>query len=452
MKYILNYCLLLSFSFYLSSAKAQEIKIGEKCPDVILKHILNYPTSHARLSDFKSKLIILDFWGLYCSGCIEAFPEMDSLQKEFGDKIRIIMVNKENKDSTQRFFASHPWIKLSNLPFVAGDSILFKFFPHKLVPHHVWLDSNFVVRFITDGYNATRQHIQDFLEGEKIHLAEKKDIDLAQIDLSEPLIATAGHSLLNRVDYYSYLMPGINGLQGSENLRQVHGSTIPNRIWLNRASQLQLYVAAFSEGSKYNFNSRNSVILNVKDTFGFITPADPNLVDEWSVKHSYLYELQVPPAKAGQLYQFMQQDLNRYFGLTTKVEKRKITCLVLVRTGHQDQIKSKGGAFDIKTVKNINNGEVSFVLRNVPFSDFAWQLKDFLGYDYRYPPFIDATGYRGNIDITYNTVYNTSGEKNNSGNPRDRYIAALRKNLQKYGLDLVTRKWLTDVLVISDKK
>ena len=53
------------------------LKIGDKVPDIEFKNIINYKSKTARLSDFKGKLVILDFWGTWCTSCIAAFPKME---------------------------------------------------------------------------------------------------------------------------------------------------------------------------------------------------------------------------------------------------------------------------------------------------------------------------------------------------------------------------------------
>lgn len=60
----------------ISQGKSQEIKIGQKCPEVFLKNIINYDRNEIRLSDFRGKLVILDFWSTSCSACIQAFSKI----------------------------------------------------------------------------------------------------------------------------------------------------------------------------------------------------------------------------------------------------------------------------------------------------------------------------------------------------------------------------------------
>lgn len=436
MKNIIRYGLIVLLLMQYSFTNAQALKIREKCPDVELTHIINYPLTKTRLSNFDGKLIILDFWGTGCTGCIADFIPFGKLQKEFADKLQIIMVNKESEDSTLRFFSLHPHIKLpEGIPFVTEDSMLASYFPHVLYPHDVWIDKNQNVRFITFDYNTTFKHIHDFLHGIPIQLAEKND-SYKYADY-KPLIATVDSAELSKVYYYSYLMPSFHGYNMAGSMERVNGSKNINRITLNTVSLFTMYSIAYGENGKYDFRPRNSVILDVPDTSIFLWPKDDNLLDQFTANHTYAYDLMVPPSLANRLYKFMQQDLVRYFGYIGKVEKRKVKCLVLVRTGERDQLRTKGG----KTMTNFFSktpDSIRYFL-NEPFADFSDYLKGvYENWDVP-TPFIDATGYKRNIDI-----YLSASTLNNILN-----IPNLNKALKKYGLEIKREDWLTNVLVIQ---
>lgn len=38
------------------------------------------------LSDYKGKVVVLDFWAMWCTACREAFPRLNGIQKEYGAK------------------------------------------------------------------------------------------------------------------------------------------------------------------------------------------------------------------------------------------------------------------------------------------------------------------------------------------------------------------------------
>src|SRR5438309_1226849 len=72
-------------------------EIGKPCPDFTLNEIYNYPKSKASLQDFKGKWLILDFWSRGCTACIQSFPKLNELTKEFKDKVQIVLVGVDDK-------------------------------------------------------------------------------------------------------------------------------------------------------------------------------------------------------------------------------------------------------------------------------------------------------------------------------------------------------------------
>ena len=46
-----------------------------------------------RLEDFRGKFILLDFWAQYCFWCIDAFPQIKSIQEKYTDKLVAISIS-----------------------------------------------------------------------------------------------------------------------------------------------------------------------------------------------------------------------------------------------------------------------------------------------------------------------------------------------------------------------
>ncbi|MGF7229957.1 TlpA family protein disulfide reductase [Arachidicoccus sp.] len=138
----------LGGTLLLSSVQAQQkiepFFIGDRIPDLPLHRIINYKNSTATLSSFGDKLIILDFWSIHCSSCIEQFPQEDSLQHILGDKLQFILLTLDPKEKVTSFlkhFDSSHHTKFS-LPIIYSDSTICCLFRHHAVPHYVWLAPN----------------------------------------------------------------------------------------------------------------------------------------------------------------------------------------------------------------------------------------------------------------------------------------------------------------------
>ena len=155
-------------------------------------------------------------------------------------------------------------------------------------------------------------------------------------------------------------------------------------------------------------------------------------IREWMRRHTYCYEIMVPPHLSDSIFSIMRQDMVRLFPqYRASVEKRNVKCLVLERTSDVDKIKTSGRpvnfSFDFMGA-SMTNCSIALLISHL--NGTLLQHLDI--------PVIDQTGYKGKIDIRLR------------GNLSD--VETLRKALHAYDLDLVTRFMDIDMLVIRDAK
>lgn len=165
-----------------SKTAIENLRVGDKMPDVEITNIINSRIKSAKISDFKGKLIILDFWHTWCSACIEGFPKLDSLQRQFPNKLQIFLVDpkKEGGDTEKGvqivINRINDWsARKIRLPIVFPDTAISQNFIVKSVPHCVWIDGNGVIIAITGKEPVTRENISKIINGEKNHFPVKKD-------------------------------------------------------------------------------------------------------------------------------------------------------------------------------------------------------------------------------------------------------------------------------------
>ncbi|MEK6249693.1 MAG: TlpA family protein disulfide reductase, partial [Planctomycetales bacterium] len=62
------------------------------------------------LSEYRGKVVVLDFWASWCVPCRRSFPWMNEMQQKYGDDgLVIVAVNLDNQSSdAQKFLQQYP--------------------------------------------------------------------------------------------------------------------------------------------------------------------------------------------------------------------------------------------------------------------------------------------------------------------------------------------------------
>ena len=63
--------------------------LNQKAPELVVEKWLT------KEPDRKGKFVLIDFWATWCPPCRKAIPELNSLQKKFGDKLVVIGLSDE---------------------------------------------------------------------------------------------------------------------------------------------------------------------------------------------------------------------------------------------------------------------------------------------------------------------------------------------------------------------
>lgn len=98
-----------------------------------------------KISDFKGKVIVLDFWETWCGPCLRFMPTLSKVQKDFKDDFVAIAVSpgwSDTQTDVENFVAEHDYgfthvfgkelaktLKIAGIPFkvyVAADGTVIK--------------------------------------------------------------------------------------------------------------------------------------------------------------------------------------------------------------------------------------------------------------------------------------------------------------------------------------
>lgn len=116
------------------------------------------------LSDYRGKVVVLDFWATWCAACYKAFPILNELQKTLEDEGVVIGINLEKIDDTKLAgFVEKTKIRYPVLKDPKGETA--KQFGIKGLPSLVVIDtSGSVVTFLRGMEKDTEERLQHALD------------------------------------------------------------------------------------------------------------------------------------------------------------------------------------------------------------------------------------------------------------------------------------------------
>lgn len=441
-------------------------------PDIPLGTALNNHTGKTTFSQFRGKLVILDFWDSYCSSCIENFPHMVELQKKFGDRIQIMLVNhEETQDEIEQSFSRNPNYKNRNnlipselISIVSkqhGDNKLNTLFPPigRVTGYHVWISSNGIVVLRGMGLiNTNEKKIQEALSGKKVSYISDDGAGVAdRMDVIPPFYTFLPTIRRPVVEYSSTVTKFLDEISGWHGTRRIIIDSLNRTVkssYLN-FSILDLYLEAI-ESIKFKLEHREN--LNQSGATPLLLTADSSILsrytkyssienqlsEEWYRKYAYCYEQIVPWTYSEALrLEYMLEDLNRYFGnlmgIRGQVESKLKPCLLFTVTDAVKKYKSSEGR--VSKIKVNQNGKTMSQYKGMSLhsilSDIISVNKEVLTTD-KVLPMIDEMNYKESVDLLVPE--------------KIRSVDQLVEVLKPYGIGVTKSERKISRLVISDQK
>jgi len=381
----------------------------------------------AGLSAFKGKLLIIDFWATWCSPCRTMLPVGDSLNQVFAGKAVILPVTYEKEKiagPVLRSILSKGGT--STRAGVYADTILQRLFPHQVIPHYVWVDPSGRVRAITEAPAINGFAIRTALGG-TYPSAQKQDLKIPY-NPARPLFAAGNGGAGEALRYHSLLSGYVPGLRSGNSI-SAYDSVRGQLFSARNISALWLFRMAYGEGGRWFPPAR--IINHSQDSLTLETSVSGQAFEQWLASgKGYCYELLLPPSMARQAYPLMQADMQRLFPqYRLSVETIKTRCLALVKTGSEEQFRSKGGPYLVQVTP------FKCTLQQATLKQMMLRLEH--QYLQNSPiPLVDETGYTGRADLSFNANMSSLPDVN--------------AGLAPYGLQLVEKTAEVEVLLIRD--
>ena len=293
-------------------------KIGDQVPNIIIDNIINYPARTARLSDFKGKVVVLDFWDTWCTGCLESMPEIAKLKREFANSVQFISVTDQPQSVITSFLQRNGQVRNLKLTMATGDKKLSALFPHRLVPHIVWINQGGVYLGATSQNDLNPGIISSILKTGQAEFSDPK-MDILNFDPQKPLFAN-GNGGQPKVLFKSMLAAYQPGLP-SQVQTLIDGSN--ERIVATNTTPYELYCKAFAI-PPYSLTP-NRIIYEDTALWRIFS------YQKGKSKSSSLfcYEVTFPAKSENQAHQLIRNELDNWLGIQVTLENRLTDCYVL---------------------------------------------------------------------------------------------------------------------------
>ncbi|QNN42954.1 TlpA family protein disulfide reductase [Pedobacter roseus] len=151
--------------------------VGAKLPRALFtlesKVLKGRQLSSSSLSRDFNKLIIIDFWASWCGSCLKKFPLLEKMQEKYPYDLKVLLVNSLGTGDTATSLIAKAGpdgaFAEMTLPFVVEDELFLKAFPHRAIPHYVWVIGG-EVEGITSSDFLTEENVVMMVERNRKHV------------------------------------------------------------------------------------------------------------------------------------------------------------------------------------------------------------------------------------------------------------------------------------------
>ncbi|MCW3118104.1 MAG: hypothetical protein JWM28_2186 [Chitinophagaceae bacterium] len=327
---LLSVLAVLCLNFPSKAQKGIQIKrllVGSKIPDVTLNNVLKYSSASLSTSDFRNKLLIIDYMNTSCGSCIEALPRFEEIKKKYTDQVEFLIVTNERGVRVSSFLKTNSILKKTSFPVAFADTSLLSLFPHRYVSHVAWVNRG-VVSAITGSEYVTAENIKLLLSGQALSLPVKTDVNY---NYKLPFMAYHGQTgdpgELPKQLYYTGFREHLNGVAA---YRTEKTDTVAHsrRITYINYSPVDLYLSLLNETE--NFPSSH-VKLEIKHPENIFYGLRTGYLTEWDELHTFCYEAVLPDKMSKPEISFkIRRDVDFYTHLRSELTERTISCYQLV--------------------------------------------------------------------------------------------------------------------------
>lgn len=335
------------------------LSIGDEFPaEVAVEHVVNKSGGRLMLSDISDRILILDFIRTSCVSCLKNLPKLDSIQTKFQDAVSIAIVTPEDEGFLNDFFNKRKSLSPRHLSIICNDSILNQIFPHTYIPHTVWIKKGKVVAITAPEY-VTEENIVEVMNSRSVAWPVKREV----FDFDKTVSIFEVNSLnvpavsLPRFSYHS----GVTGyLSGIPKAIFRTRDTVRKKAIVRLVNYPIIDLYLLASGKPVSFPI-SKIILEVENKERFVFDNSKNFRQAWIEENVFTYEGCFPISQDNDgIAAKMIADLNVFFELLVRWERRNLPCYVIRRTPGEKtlpRITDKKNALPIKTILYLLNNQ-----------------------------------------------------------------------------------------------
>ena len=124
------------------------LAVGVSAPEFKLADLRGQQVS---LSQFRGKVVILDFWATWCGPCRLSMPILEKLQEEHPNDLKLLAINLEEPRDEVRDYVARRNIRTTVLLDLEGK--VGRIYGSESIPMQVLIDKNGIIRDVKIGFS-----------------------------------------------------------------------------------------------------------------------------------------------------------------------------------------------------------------------------------------------------------------------------------------------------------